>query len=120
MAIDNTVRILDSFYDLNLAVNASEYEVVYSFFNGFASSPAIAKSFTEILFRISNLTDISVIDLLNSFQGSDELKTSLTLAYYLNSVSNKTVLYGVNNVLTPNQLVSRNIIPDSATDPYTP
>lgn len=110
MAAENTVRILDKFYDLDLVVNAYEYDIVYSFFNGFTSNSAIAKSFTEILFRISNLTEISVIDLLESFQNSDELKTSLTLAYYLNSVSNKTVLYGVNTVVSPNNIVQRNIV----------
>jgi hypothetical protein len=109
-SIDYTVRIFDQFYNLDLAVNADTYEVVRSFFTGYTSSERVAKSFTDTLFRISNITQVPVLDLLQTFEGSDRLKVSLTMAYYLNSVSNKTVLYGVNQVKAPNQTVARNIV----------
>lgn len=109
-SIDYTVRIFDQFYNLDLAVNADTYEVVRSFFTGYTSSERVAKSFTDTLFRISNITQVPVLDLLQTFEGNDRLKVSLTMAYYLNSVSNKTVLYGVNQVKAPNQTVARNIV----------
>ena len=107
---DTTVRIFDQFYNLDLVVNANQYEIVYSFFKGYTSNIATAKSFTQTLFRIANETQINVLDLLQTFEKSDKLKVSLTMAYYLNSVSNQTVLFGVNNVVAPNETVQRNII----------
>ena len=110
MAQDYTVKIFDQFYDLDLVVDASEYEVVQSFFDGYTTDKNVSKSFSETLFRISNLTQIPVLDLLQSFQGSDAMKVNLTMAYYLNSVSNKTTMFGVMNVMAPNNVVSRNIV----------
>lgn len=110
MAQDYTVKIFDQFYNLNLVVDASDYEIVLSFFDGYTIDKDAAKSFTETLFRISNLTQIPVLDLLQSFQGADAMKINLTMAYYLNSVSNKTTLFGVTNVAAPNNIVSRNIV----------
>lgn len=107
---DTTVRIFDEFYNLDLAVDANQYEIVYSFFKGYTSTIATARSFTQTLFRIANETQINVLDLLQTFEKSDRLKVSLTMAYYLNSVSNQTVLFGVNNVIVPNETVQRNIV----------
>jgi hypothetical protein len=110
MAVDTTVKIFDQFYNLNLVVNADQYEIVYSFFKEYTSSIATAQSFTTTLFLIANQTQSNVLELLQTFEGSDKLKVSLTMAYYLNSVSNKTVMFGVNNVLVPNNTVQRNIL----------
>jgi hypothetical protein len=107
---DLTVRIFDQFYDLDLVVNANQYEVVYSFFRNFTSNVATAKSFAQTLFRIANETQVNVLDLLQTFEGNDRLKVTLTMSYYLNSISNQTVLFGVNNVIVPNNLVQRNIV----------
>lgn len=114
MAIDSTVKIFDQFYNLNLVVNASEYEVVNSFFENKFEDKKIAKGFTEVLFRISNITQISVLELLSTFetenQNANTLEVNRLMAYYLNSVSNKTVLFGVNNLVSPNNSVQRNVI----------
>lgn len=110
MAQDYTVKIFDQFYNLNLVVDASEYEIVLSFFDGYSKDKSVSKSFTETLFRVSNLTQIPVLDLLQSFQSADAMKINLTMAYYLNSVSNKTTLFGVSTVSSPNNVVSRNIV----------
>ena len=107
---DITVRVFDQFYQLDLVVGAYEYELVYSFFRGYTDNDRVARSFSDTLFRISNLTQIPVLDLLQTFEGSDALKVSATMAYYLNSVSNKTVLFGVQQVAAPNNAVQRNII----------
>lgn len=110
MSTDITVRVFDQFYDLDLVVNADQYEIVYSFFKNYTSNIATARSFTQTLFRIANETQVNVLDLLKTFQGSDKLKVTLTMAYYLNNISNQTVLFGVNNVVVPNETVQRNII----------
>jgi len=110
MAIDTTVAIFDKFYDLNLVVNAQEYEVVRSFFVNNMSNKAAADSFTISLFRVANETQSSVMDLLQTFKSNEHMQIQLTMAYYLNSVSNKTVMFGVNNLIAPNNLVQRNIV----------
>lgn len=107
---DQTLKIFNEFYNLNLLVSANEYEIVHSFFTGYTDSEQIAGNFTETLFRISNQTGINVLTLLDSFQTEDSMKVTLTMAYYLNSFSDKTVMFGVNNILTANQSVERNII----------
>lgn len=124
MAQDYTVRIFDQFYNLDLVVNASEYEIIFSYFKQNLANDTEAKVFTEILFRISNITEIPVLDLFQTFQSSnssiDKLTISRTMAYYLNSVSNKTVLFGVNNIVSPNQSVSRNIFGGNPYEPPLP
>lgn len=113
-ALNSTVRIFDQFYDLDLIVNADQYDVVNAFFTGYTSSAAAARAFTQTLFRIANETQTNVLDLLQTFQQpgeqADKLKVSLTMAYYLNETSNKTVMFGVNPVIAPNQNIQRNIV----------
>lgn len=107
---DSTIRIFNEFYNVKLTVSANEYEIVNSFFRNYTTNDKVAISYTETLFRISNETDIDVLTLLDSFQATDSMKITLTMAYYLNSLSDKKVLYGINNIITPNQIVQRNII----------
>lgn len=108
--IDNTVKIFDGFYQQDLIVNANEYDVVYSFFRNYASTDTIAKNFTTFLFVISQGTGIPVISLLDDIQGKTGLQVNATIAYYLNSIKNKVVLYGVAEQPVPNLVVQRNIV----------
>lgn len=108
--VDYTVRVFDQFYNLDLVVNADEYEVVLSFFRKYSSTEQIAKSFTDAIFRVSNVTQISVMELLQSFDAQDKIKVQLTMAYYLNSITNNTLMYGVNQIRVPNQAVARNVV----------
>jgi hypothetical protein len=112
MSEDITVRVFNEFYNLDLVVNAMEYDTVYAYFSNYTSSDNVAAVFTETLFRISNVTEQSPLDLLQTFQQNpDSMNIALTMAYYLNTISsNKTVLYGVNNLLAPNEAVQRNIV----------
>lgn len=107
---DSTIRIFNEFYNVKLTVSANEYEIVNSFFRNYTTNDKVATSYTETLFRISNETDIDVLTLLDSFQATDSMKITLTMAYYLNSLSDKKVLYGINNIISSNQIVQRNII----------
>lgn len=109
MAIDTTVRIFDQFYNLDLVVNADQYELVLSFFRQY-SNEATARAFAQTLFRIANDLQEDVLDLLATFEGADALQVNLTMAYYLNSSSNRTVMFGVSNVLTPVNAVQRNVV----------
>ena len=73
MSTDTTVKVFDQFYNLDLVVNADQYEIVYSFFKNYTVNISTAKSFTQTLFRIANETQINVLDLLKTFQGSDKM-----------------------------------------------
>ena len=110
MAVDQTIRIFNEFYNLKLVVNSNEYDIVHSFFIEYTDDKSIADNYTETLFRISNETGIDAMTLLDSFQGLDSMKVTLTMAYYLNTFSDKTVMFGINNLLIANQQVERNII----------
>lgn len=107
---DRTLQVFNQFYDRKLEVNADQYEVVLSYFRGLTTNDRTAKAYSENLFRISNTLGIDVLTLLETFQTTDKMKVTLTMAYYLNSLGDRTVMYGVNNVLQANQLAARNIL----------
>jgi hypothetical protein len=93
-----------------LSVDADQYDIVLSFFREYTDSQAVAQAFAENLFKIANITGIDVLTLLDSFRGKDSLSVSATMAYYLNSINNKTLMYGVSVVPKPNENVQRNIV----------
>lgn len=108
--LDTTVRIFDAFYNFDLVVNANQYELVYSYFYNISLSENVARNFTAIVFRIANLTETNVLDLLEELKSTSSFKSNSLLTLYLNSFKSKTTLYGINLILQPNQLVQRNII----------
>ena len=107
---DQTVRIFDEFYDFNLVVNASDYDIVYSYFKQTCVTKQIAGNFTTYLFRIAQETQISVLDLLRYIQGKTKLEVNTVIAYYLNSFKSKSSMYGFGTVPQPNEPVARNIV----------
>jgi hypothetical protein len=109
-SLDQTVRLFDSFYAIDLNVNANEYDIVHGYFLSVCESKNIADNFTVVLFRISQETQIPVLDLLNQIKGTTKMEMNQTIAYYLNSFKSKTSLYGIAVVPKSNQPVSRNIV----------
>lgn len=108
--LDNTVRLFDKFYDNEIIVNASEFDLVNSYFLSICKTANIARNFTAFLFRISNITDEPIMLLLDYIKGKSGLEVNSIMAYYLNSIRSKTTLYGVSSIPTPNQTIQRNII----------
>ena len=109
-ALDQTVRIFDSFYSIDLVVNGNEYDIVYGYFKSVNNNRNIAANFTAVLFRISQETGINVLELLGYIKGTTKLEMNRIITYYLNSFKSKTTLYGVSIVPQPNQPVARNIV----------
>jgi hypothetical protein len=109
-SLDQTVRIFDSFYAINLVVNANQYDIVHGYFLSVCESKNIANNFTAVLFRIAQETQISVLDLLDQIKGTNKMEMNQTIAYYLNSFKSKTSLYGIAVEPRSNQPVSRNIV----------
>jgi hypothetical protein len=110
--LDKTVRIFDSFYNFDLVIDASQYEIVYSYFRNVCKSDNVAKNFTTMLFRVANITNENPQTLLEYMYGSgtSKLKVNALMAYYLNSIKSKTTLYGVSITPPPNEFIQRNII----------
>jgi hypothetical protein len=108
---DQTVKIFDNFYNTKLSVNASDYDVVYSFFKGASNNSITAANFSALLFRIAQESGNNVIELLNLLQGtSNKLQMTSVMCYYLNTLKSKSSQYGVGNIPQPNQSVQRNVI----------
>lgn len=108
--LDNTVKVFNRFYSSEVNVNASEFDVVYSYFKSVCQSENTAKNFTAIIFRIAAYTGEPVMTLLEFVQGKTGLQLTATMAYYLNSLKSKTTLYGVANLPIPNPMVQRNVV----------
>ena len=108
--LDQTVRIFDQFYNYDENVPAAEYDAVYSFFRSIYGTSEAAGNFTVSLFRISQQSNIPVMDLLQQMQGvNSQAELNLTLAYYLNAIRSPATLLGINAVTTPNYYVARNV-----------
>ena len=91
-------------------INGDEFELVNSYFKEVISDQKTAKTFTTILFKISNETKIPAMMLLEQIKGKTNLEMNGTLAYYLNSLQSKTALYGIGIVPQSNQIATRNIL----------
>jgi hypothetical protein len=113
--IDQTVRVFDSFYDYDVNVPASEYDVVNSYFKSVMTTSQAADNFTVSLFRVSENTGIPALTLLQSFQESggnvgNTMNLNVNMAYYLNSIRNRATLLGVGVGVTPNFYAARNVV----------
>lgn len=108
--IDLTVRVFDNFYDFALEVNATEYDVVNSYFKSVFDNNRIAQNFTTTLFRISNQIGVPVLTLLKELEGQDSIQLTATLAYYLNGLRSPATLLGVNAAVVPNFWAARNVL----------
>lgn len=108
-SLDQTVQIFDQFYNYSVTVPQLEYDAVYSYFLSVFDNKTSAGNFAVTLFRISEQGAISVMDLLQSFQGMNKPELTLTLAYYLNSLRSPSTLLGINQRTQPNYYVARNI-----------
>lgn len=109
---DSTTQIYDAFYDIQIEPPAGQYEIVNSFFNQYTDNQQTSEAFTVNLFRVATLTGVNVLTLLDSFKSAtNTMQINLTMAYYLNSISeHKSVMFGYNNVLAPVESVQRNIV----------
>lgn len=109
--LDTTVRIFDSFYTTKLTVNASDWDVVFSYFKGTSKNDQIANNFASLLFRIAQEGNYNVLDLLAKIKGTNtKLQMNQVICYYLNTFRMRASLYGVGIIPKPNQAVQRNVV----------
>ena len=109
--LDRTVRVFDAFYQTDLKLNASEYDIVHGYFTSVCETKNIADNFTTVLFRISTQTGVPVQQLLDELKGtSNSLQMNKQICYWLNSLKSKTSLYGVSVIPQPVVPVARNVV----------
>jgi len=113
--IDQTVRVFDSFYEYDVDVPASEYDIVNSYFKSVMTSKEAADNFTVSLFRVADNTGVPALTLLKSFQQSggnvgNTMNLDVNMAYYLNSIRNRATLLGIGVPVTPNFYAARNVV----------
>jgi len=110
--LDQTVRIFDAFYNAELNIPSNEWDVVYGYFKTICETDKIAGNLASSLFRVTQLSGVPAIDLLQIIQGKaqDKLQLNSIMCYYLNSVRSKTALYGVSTIPLPNEPVARNVV----------
>jgi superfamily II helicase len=109
-AMDATVKVFDSFYDYNMIVDSTKYEIVRSYFKSVTNSQDIAENFATMLFRIAGITGIEPLNVLTIIQGKSKMEANAIMIYYLNNLKSKTALYGISVVPQPNQNVQRNVV----------
>lgn len=107
--IDNSARIQDTFRGFSVNVDANQYDRVFSFFKKRFQADTPAASFTAELFRVADVNQRSVDSLLNEFENSSDKQIPVLLAYYLNTIRNKSTYLGVSARLVPPVGVARNI-----------
>ena len=110
-AVDITVRVFDEFYDFAVEVDANTWDIVNSYMLSVFKTADAAENFSTTLFRIADETQVPVLDLLTQIEGMDTIQLTATLAYFLNGLRSPATLLGVNEPVTPNAYVARNVLP---------
>jgi hypothetical protein len=110
-AVDLTVRVFDDFYNFAIEVDANTWDIVNSYMLSVFRTAEAAENFSTTLFRIADETEVPVLDILAELQGMDTIQLTATLAYYLNGLRSPATLLGVNEPVTPNAFVARNVLP---------
>ena len=112
--LDQTVKVFDKFYSSEVSVNASEYDVVYSYFLKEMGNAKAAGNFTVSLFRVADQTKIPALTLLQQFQNEGQAQLGMNLnvqmAYWLNLIRSNAVLLGVTTPMKPNYYAARNVV----------
>lgn len=108
--VDLTVRVYDEFYRYDANVPSAEYDIVYSFFRANTDTAQTAGNMTVALFQVASITNIPVLELLDSFKGRTGLDLTVSMAYYQNNIRSRATLLGVNAVATPNYYAARAVL----------
>jgi hypothetical protein len=107
--IDPTVRIFDTFFEIDIEVDSNQYDAVNSFFQSVTQDEYAAKNLTQSLFRIAAEINVSVMSLLSQVEGKNAIEVTSFMAYYLNGMRSPATLLGTSVTITPNYYTARNV-----------
>jgi hypothetical protein len=111
-AADQTIRIFDGFYNVDVVVNANEYELVQAFFTSVCETKQQAEQFTAFLFRVATESGIPATELLSEMESmrTNSVMLNKFLIFYLNKFRPKTNLYGLSDIPAPVLPAARNVV----------
>lgn len=89
---------------------SNEYDIINTFFKQKMNNDTIADVFTMYLFKISKYSQTPVMSIMDTMKDQDKMAVTSTMAYFLNKLRSKHVLFGVHNIITPNHYSARNIV----------
>lgn len=102
-------RLPSRFRRVSPNIEANQYDRVFSFFDKVFSDSDSAGKFTDEIFRIAQVNQLSIDSIMEEFENSSETQIPALLAYYLNTVRNTATYLGVSSRLVPPVGVARNI-----------
>lgn len=108
-SIDLTVQIFDRFYSYQQSVSSQEYDAVHSYLLSVFGTRSQADNFTTTMFRISSLSGIPVMKLLEDIKGMSQPQITLNFAFYLNTYHSPSAMLGIQATITPNYYIAHNI-----------
>jgi|APSaa5957512622_1039677.scaffolds.fasta_scaffold140468_2 hypothetical protein len=108
--VDTNTQIFNNVFSTDINAQASEYDIVFSFFKKLISDVNNAETFTTSLFQIARDTNVPVLTVLSSMSDQDALSVTNTIAFYLNGTRESTSLLGVSQVVVPNIPAARNVL----------
>mgnify|MGYP005670771387 CR=1 FL=1 len=108
--LEDTILVFDDLYKSDIDISSEEYDIVYSFFKKAMGTVIIAQTFALYIFQIARATQTSALDLVATLNNQDKIAITAMMAYYVNNIRSKSVLYGVDNIITPNFHAARNVV----------
>jgi len=108
--MSKTLNTNEFYKNPDLGISSEHYDIVLGFFKRVTSNIKTAETFTVDLFRVAKSTNVSVLTLLESMQDKDTFGVNEVMAFYLNQIRSQSALLGVQNTITPNSQVARNIL----------
>ena len=101
----------NGYFDIELKVDSSTHEYVYSWFLREMGDGASAEAFTHSLITIAYENKLNPLDLLNQFEQQEGVSVNSLMAALINRTRRDTSLLGIKTPTTTNPTVARNILP---------
>ena len=109
LSADKTVRIFSQLRGIEIPIPQHEYDLVFSFLRKIYKTNTSASYFTNSLFEISYIYNVSIEELYNSLRGKTNGDIDKEISYYLNTVRHKSTWLGTANIQKPNFYSARNV-----------
>lgn len=108
---DATVQAFDSYYSQPLELNASTLSAMTGFFESRGFDKTAAQSTAIILMKQAKKDGYNPMQVLDTLRGLESVEISALVAEIINYNRYKSSFLGYALEFTPNEAVSRNILP---------
>jgi len=101
----------DGYYDIEMKVDPSVHDAVYSYFLREMGNGASAEAMTHSLMTIAYQNNVQPLDLVDQFISQDGVSVSALMAALINKTRGDTSLIGLKEPKPTNPKIARNILP---------